>query len=118
MTHRPRTRSIAAAPRPNARVAGIVAYAVPRHTAPTDLALDGNEGPLVPGDLVSTLAGGFSALVNNYPSAARLQHQWAAHLGVAPECLRVTAGADEALDRIIRTFLAPGREMLTTEPSF
>jgi histidinol-phosphate aminotransferase len=99
-------------------VAGIRAYQVPRHGAPIDLPLDGNEGPIQPLDLATVLGGDPGAVANRYPSARRFQEQWAARLGVGPEQVRVTAGADEALDRITRTFVGPGREMLTTEPTF
>ncbi|MGE5361669.1 MAG: pyridoxal phosphate-dependent aminotransferase, partial [Bacteroidales bacterium] len=110
MSHRPK-------PTPVSRVARISAYQVPRHGAPIDLPLDGNEGPIAALDL-SAVLGDAPTLVNRYPSARRLQEQWAARLGIEPTRVRVTAGADEALDRIIRTFVGPGREMLATEPSF
>jgi len=96
-----------------------VPYKVPKPDAPVDLALDGNEGPPPARDPLA----GFDAaertrLVNRYPSSASLQQLWAARFGVAPDQLRVTAGADEAIDRIIRTYVGPGREMLTTAPTF
>jgi len=106
-------------PRPTDRILGIVPYKVPKPQAPVDLPLDGNEGPPPARDPLA----GFDAaerirLVNRYPSSAALQKLWASRFGVAPEQLRVTAGADEAIDRIIRTYVGPGRELLTTSPTF
>ena len=106
-------------PRPTGRILGIVPYKVPRPDAPVDLVLDGNEGP----PPVREPLAGFDApertrLVNRDPSSAALQKLWAARFNVAPEQLRVTAGADEAIDRIIRTYVGPGCEMLTTNPTF
>src|SRR2546429_9209186 len=42
----------------------------------------------------------------------------AAGVGVAPERLMVTAGADEGIDRACRAFLEPGRTILLPDPSF
>jgi histidinol-phosphate aminotransferase len=84
-----------------------------------DLALDGNEGPPPTADpLAGFDAAARTRLVNRYPSAAALQELWASKFRVTPAQLRVTAGADEAIDRIIRTYVGPGREMLTTNPTF
>ena len=84
-----------------------------------DLALDGNEGPPPERD---PLAGFDAARADAPGQPLPLVHRPAAavgaRFGVAPEQLRVTAGADEAIDRIIRTYVGPGCEMLTTNPTF
>ena len=106
-------------PRPTERILGIVPYKVPKPASPVDLALDGNEGPPPAKDPLAGFGGAERIrLVNRYPSSAVLQQLWAAKFGVAPEQLRVTAGADEAIDRVIRTYVGTGCEMLTTNPTF
>ena len=103
---------------PTARLRAITPYAVPRLPTPIDLALDGNEGPPPDAGGLAEAVGPLDAAVNRYPDPAALQRLWAERLGVSPDRVRITAGADEALDRIVRTFLGPGREMLTTAPTF
>lgn len=103
---------------PTARLRAITPYAVPRLPTPIDLALDGNEGPPPDAERLAAAAGPLGAAINRYPDAAALQREWADRLGIAPDRVRITAGADEALDRIVRTFVGPGREMLTTVPTF
>lgn len=104
--------------KPTARLRAITPYAVPRLPTPIDLALDGNEGPPPDAERLVGAAGSLAAAINRYPETAALQRAWAERLGVPPDRVRVTAGADEALDRIVRTFVGPGREMLTTAPTF
>jgi histidinol-phosphate aminotransferase len=103
--------------RPRARN-GLTAYRVPQPSAPVDLRLDGNTGPAPPHELFDLSAGQFAARAHAYPSARDLESRWAERLGVTPDCVRVTAGADEALDRIVRAFAGPRRELLTTDPTF
>ena len=104
--------------RPTARLRAITPYAVPRLPTPIDLPLDGNEGPAPEAERLAEEAGPLAAAISRYPDPSALQQLWADRLGVPPERVRITAGADEALDRIIRAFVGPGREMLTTAPTF
>lgn len=104
--------------RPTARLRSITPYTVPRLPTPIDLPLDGNEGPAPDAARLAEAAGPLDAAISRYPDPSALQRLWADRLGVPPERVRITAGADEALDRIIRTFVGPGREMLTTAPTF
>lgn len=57
-------------------------------------------------------------LLSRYPDTAPLERDLAARFDVPPEAVLVTAGADEALDRVCRAFLGPGRTALTTTPTF
>ncbi len=98
--------------------AGLTAYRVPQHSAPIDLRLDGNIGPVPPADLFDACYAQLASRVHGYPSTRELESRWAERFGVTREAVRVTAGADEALDRIVRAFIRPGHEMLTTEPTF
>ncbi|MGH9381253.1 MAG: aminotransferase class I/II-fold pyridoxal phosphate-dependent enzyme [Thermoanaerobaculia bacterium] len=90
-----------------------------RPPQPIDLWLDGNEGAAPPHDLLVRLAGSADGnLLSRYPNASTLESALAARFGVPAESVLVTAGADEALDRICRAFLGPGLRALTTVPTF
>ncbi len=58
------------------------------------------------------------ALLRAYPDAGPLEGILAKRLRVAPAQVVVTAGADEALDRLCRAFLAPGRTAVLPTPGF
>lgn len=93
-------------------------YSPPRPGAPVDLHLDGNEGqPPAPG-LLDELASAGPELLRRYPDNAPLERALAASVRVERERVLVTAGADDALERIERATLAPGRQMLATTPTF
>jgi histidinol-phosphate aminotransferase len=57
-------------------------------------------------------------LARRYPEGEDVRDLLASRLGVRPECVLVTAGADDAIDRICRCWLAPGKELLVHEPTF
>jgi histidinol-phosphate aminotransferase len=106
-------------PAPSPAIAGISAYKVPRHPAPVDLVLDGNEGVPPPRALLNALADADPATVLRvYPSRHELERLLADRLGVDPSRLIVTSGGDDALDRACRAFLAPGRDVVMPEPTF
>lgn len=104
--------------RPTSRFAGQTGYRVPRHPAPVDLHLDGNEGAVPPPDLLDALAARGPDAFRRYPDAAPLAARIAARLGLAAEQVMVTAGADEAIERLCRAVLAPGRALVLPVPSF
>ena len=103
---------------PNPVVAELVPYSPERLDLPIDLVLDANEA-LAP---VEALAAAFRTAaavdVHRYPGAATAEARIAALRGVEPERVLVTAGADDALERAIRTVAAPGRQAILTRPSF
>lgn len=105
-------------PTPAPWLAGVSEYAVPKPDGPIDLWLDGNEGAEPPAALLETLRDAGPELWRRYPSARALQEAWASRFGVAPARLLVTSGADEALERTLRAFLAPGRELVLPVPTF
>ncbi|TVQ61660.1 MAG: TIGR01548 family HAD-type hydrolase [Phycisphaerales bacterium] len=107
-----------AAPRPIPLLERTRAYAAPAHGAPIDLRLDANEGPAPDGSILDALAGELPELLRSYPSVRTLEALLAERVGVAPEQLMVTAGADDALDRACRAVLAPGRELILPVPTF
>lgn len=58
--------------------------------------------------------------VNEYPHPSNepLRSALAQHMGVAPEQVVVTCGADEALFLIASVYLGPGRSAVVADPSF
>lgn len=78
-----------------------------------DLFLASNEGaPLVPPPCAR------DAAVARYPSAAPLERSLARCLGITPEQVVVTAGADDALLRAALAFLGPDRPLTLASPTF
>jgi len=110
--------SAAEGPRASAAIAGISAYRVPRHPAPVELILDGNEGIAPPAWLLKGLAKIDPEKLRRYPKSSTLCQQLAIKHGVEPEQIIVTAGGDDCLDRICRAFLGPGRRLIAPAPSF
>ena len=76
----------------------------PGTAVPITLKLDANEGAFVPDEVLRAVVGsdGAGTLARIYPSAASLEELLARRLGVRGEQLVVTAGADDALDRVVR----------------
>lgn len=110
----PAARRIVPAP----RVAGVTGYGIPRAKGEIDLPLDGNEGP-APSPAVLALAATVEAdTMRRYPGAARLSAALAGRWGVAEDRVLVTAGGDDALDRLMRAMLCEGREIIYPVPSF
>ncbi len=99
-------------------LARITAYKVPRPITPVDLHLDGNEGLAPPAAVLEEVAHGDSELLRRYPDAGGLERLIAARIGVEPDHVLVTAGADDAIDRLCRAVLSPGRRMIVPEPTF
>ena len=82
------------------------------------LRLDSNEGPQAPPALLAELAALDPEVLRRYPDATALETALAARVGVSAERVVVTAGADEALDRICRAYAGPDRPVLLPEPTF
>jgi histidinol-phosphate aminotransferase len=99
-------------------MAGAVAYGIPRAAAPIDLPLDGNEGLRPPAALLAACGGIEPDTIRRYPSTAALAATLAERFGVDPSRVIVTAGGDDALDRLMRAILIEGREIVYPVPSF
>src|SRR6266516_319207 len=82
------------------------------------LRLNSNEGPRPPQALLAELAALDPELLRRYPDARAVETALAARVGVSAERVVVTAGADEALDRICRVYAGPDRPVLLPEPTF
>lgn len=93
---------------PVPEVAALTAYSSPGLPSNIDLRLDGTERPLpLPlGD------------ATQYPKAAELEAELAKRFDIEPARVLVTAGADEALDRISRAYLSSARVAVVTSPTF
>ena len=58
------------------------------------------------------------ALLRKYADPAPLEAAYAAYLGAEPANVLATTGGDDAIDRVLRASLAPGREMVFPTPTF
>ena len=93
-------------------------YKGPAQPEPGVLKLDGNEGSPPPRKLLEGLAVADLSKLRDYPDARPLESEIAARLGVDPARVLVTAGADDALDRVFRAYLARGRRLILPVPAF
>ena len=98
---------------PNPVVAGLFPYVIDRPGANPDLVLDFNESLAPP----PSLSGG-KVPVNRYPNYQEIEAAIAGRVGVDPERVLVTNGADDALERIVRCVAFPGRRAVLTTPSY
>jgi len=82
--------------------------------------LDSNENPFGPSARATEAMRGALAAVNSYPDddCGPLRLKLAAHHGLAPEQVLVTAGSTALLGLLCQTLLAPGLNAVTSELSF
>jgi len=82
--------------------------------------LASNESPLGPSPRVLEAIQRGLAEIHRYPdgSSYNLRQALARHLSVAPEQIVFGTGADEILELVVKTFLAPGDEAVYPWPSF
>lgn len=85
--------------------------------AAVDLWLDANEGPAATWQRTPALAP-IEETLRRYPSAGALEAMLAEQWGMAPSRIIVTAGGDDAIDRVCRATLNPGDELIFPSPSF
>jgi len=72
--------------------------------------------PLI--DHINALAKLPADVLSSYPSSAPLERRLALRHGIDPSRVIVSAGGDDAIDRLCRAVLGPGRDLLMTTPSF
>jgi histidinol-phosphate aminotransferase len=108
----------ASLPEPAPAMTRVRTYHPARPAAPVDLRLDGNEGVGPTPEFLERFGTIPVELVRRYPDARPLEALLASRFGVSPASVMVTAGADEGLDRLFRSVLAPGREVVLTSPTF
>jgi HAD superfamily hydrolase (TIGR01548 family) len=91
-------------------------YSVGRPPYDTDLILDFNES------LASLPLDGppldHATDVNFYPWTEKLEAQLAGRLEIEPERVIVTCGADDALERSVRSVCCPGRRAVMVKPTY
>lgn len=104
--------------RPAARLEGLMPYSSGARRDAGGLLLDANEGPAAKEAWLERLRTLDADALRRYPVPGALEGAIAARLGVAAERVVVTAGGDDAIDRVCRVSLEPGRRMLTHAPSF
>jgi histidinol-phosphate aminotransferase len=82
--------------------------------------LDSNESPFGPSARVLDAMRSALSAVNSYPDddCSQLRHKLAAHHGLPPEQVLVTAGSTAMLSLLCQTLLAPGLNAVTSERSF
>ncbi|MEL6796642.1 MAG: aminotransferase class I/II-fold pyridoxal phosphate-dependent enzyme, partial [Planctomycetota bacterium] len=114
MSNAPPPRTIT----PAARLRGLRPYAPEPADTAIDLRLDANEGVQPGPDVLDALQAITPEQLRRYPNAAPLESELAASFGVDPSRIIVTNGGDDAIDRVCRAVLEPGRELLTHSPSF
>ena len=78
-----------------------------------DLVLDFNESLAPP----QVLREDWQA-INRYPDKAPLERQIAGLLGLPPEGVLITCGADDALERTVRVVVGPDRKAVLTTPTY
>ncbi len=106
-------------PRPTDAVAALRPYHATRPLTPVDLILDSNEGAPPPPELLAQLAKIDADLLRRYPRGkGDLESLLAERFKLEPTQVLVTAGGDEAIDRVCRAMLGPGREIIIPAPSF
>ncbi len=104
--------------RPAARGASVRAYSPPPGNPSIVLRLDSNEGPEPSPELRLSLDRVSSESIRRYPDASDLERDIAQSFGVEASRVVVTNGGDEAIERIARAMVEPGRGLLTHEPVF
>lgn len=90
---------------PSPRLSDLTVYKPRKERRDATLRLDSNEGR-------------GPELLCRYPNASELEATLAARVGVTSTRMLVTAGADDALDRICRAVLCRGRNIVLPSPTF
>ncbi len=97
----------------------IAMYCAPRPRCPVELMLNLNEGPLPsPGFLKRAWKGLAPGDINRYVGTEALEKDIAALAGVSADRVIVTSGGDDAIERVMRAVLAPGREVIVPVPTY
>jgi histidinol-phosphate aminotransferase len=105
-------------PEPRARVRSVTEYHPPLGSR-DGLRLDFNENTIGCSPAVLAALAGISAgTLTRYPEREPAEAFVAGHLGVAPECLVLTNGVDEAIHVLFEAFLDAGDELLLPVPTY
>jgi len=105
--------------RPAERVRGVRAYKrAAMGDDSIDLWLDANEGVPMPAELLAEVLSPSPETVRRYPDSSKAEAMLAERWGVGASRVILTNGGDDAIDRICRSTLEAGREIVLHEPSF
>jgi histidinol-phosphate aminotransferase len=104
--------------RPASALRGLSPYRPVAASPRRGLRLDANEGPAPAEALLKVLAGVSGEGLRCYPDAGELESVIARRWGVDAERVVVTAGGDDAIARLCRAMLEPGRSLVTHQPTF
>lgn len=97
---------------------GVKPYASETRAPWVDLALDANEATGMPVESLDEIAAMSTDEFRRYPSDAGLVQALANRFGIHPNRVLVTCGGDEAIDRVCKVALTPGRRLVTHTPIF
>ncbi len=103
---------------PASLLQGRQAYRVPRHGAPMDLILDGSASYPPPAGLLDAMASLRADDLARYPDTTPLVDALAAYWSLPAQRILVTAGVDDAIDRLSRAILSDGATFLLPTPTF
>ena len=105
--------------KPKKSVEQMEGYFVPMYEKQWDLKIDSNENNYGPSPLVlQTLKNCSKQNISFYPFYGELSEKIADYNGFDVENIKVTNGADEAIQGIIQTYLEKGEKLLTLDCSF
>lgn len=105
-------------PEPRARVRAVMEYHPPLGSR-DGLRLDFNENTLACSPAVlKVLAGISGGALTRYPEREPVEAIVAKHLAVAPDCVALTNGVDEAIHVLFEAFLDAGDELLLPVPTY
>lgn len=93
-------------------------YQPPVRPAGMKLVIDLNEGPAPTADILARLAAIDAETLRRYPDASALEKRLAARFSLPPGRVVVTAGGDDAIERLCRAVLAPGKQLILPAPTF
>lgn len=112
-------RGLPTAPTPASRLQSVSAYgSAPKPPRSIDLKLDANEGPGLPDEVLETALRDAAPATRLYPAIAPLERIIADRFGVSNDRVLVTAGSDDALERVCRCVLEPGCHAIVAVPTF
>jgi histidinol-phosphate aminotransferase len=103
---------------PSEAVRAIDVYRTPPPMNGVDMRLDGTQRSDPPEALFRSIQQLDPAVTARYPNAGELESDIAEYWNLDPEQVLVTTGADDAISRVMRVALEPGRQALLTRPTF
>ncbi len=105
--------------KPKKSVEQMNGYFVPMYEKQWDIKIDSNENNYGPSPkVIETLKNCYAKNISFYPFYGELSQKIADYNGVNIDNIKVTNGADEAIQSIIQTYLEKGEKLLTLDCSF